>query len=194
VKITAYDHVGLRVTDRGRSMTFYEALGFRLDEEHSSASALEIVNESGVRMNLILNGEPTALPDNVLMDRPEKWPGYTHAAFIVERLSETLDWAAKKNITITEGPIDWGRRITCLLRDPDSNILELNELKPADGHQVDACTLVLGQKNYSSWSMRVWLLLKTLGVPFTEVTIPLYRTESREAFVRWADRQGSCPC
>jgi glutathione S-transferase len=193
VKITAYDHVGLRVTDRARSMAFYEALGFRLDEEHSSATALEIVNESGVRMNLILNGEPTALRENVLMDRPEKWPGYTHAAFIVERLSETLDWAAKKNITITEGPIDWGRRITCFLRDPDSNVLEFNELKPADGHQVDACTLVLGQKNYSSWSMRAWLLLKTLGVPFTEVTIPLYRTESREAVRALGGQTGLVP-
>jgi glutathione S-transferase len=194
VKITAYDHVGLRVTDRARSMAFYEALGFRLDEEHSSATALEIVNESGVRMNLILNGEPTALRDNVLMDRPEKWPGYTHTAFIVERLSETLDWAAKKNVTITEGPIDWGRRITCFLRDPDSNVLEFNELKPADsGHQVDACTLVLGQKNYSSWSMRAWLLLKTLDVPFTEVTIPLYRTESREAVRALGGQTGLVP-
>ena len=61
MKITAYDHVGLRVTDRARSMAFYQSLGFRLDEEHSSATALEIVNESGVRMNLILDGEPTAL-------------------------------------------------------------------------------------------------------------------------------------
>jgi hypothetical protein len=52
----------------GCGPAFYEALGFRLDEEHSSATALEIVNESGVRMNLILNGEPTALRDNVLMD------------------------------------------------------------------------------------------------------------------------------
>jgi hypothetical protein len=51
-------------------------------------------------MNLILNGEPTALRDNVLMDRPEEWPGHTHAAFIVERLSETLDWAVRKNVTI----------------------------------------------------------------------------------------------
>ena len=42
-------------------------------------------------------------------------------------------------------------------------------------------TLILGQKNYSSWSMRAWLLLKMLGVPFHEVTVPLYRPESRAA-------------
>ena len=72
MKITAYDHVGLRVTDRARSLTFYEQLGFRLDEEHSSQTALEIVNEAGVRLNLILNGQPTPQRDNVLMDRPQK--------------------------------------------------------------------------------------------------------------------------
>ena len=133
MKITAYDHVGLRVTDRARSLTFYEQLGFRLDEEHSSQTALEIVNEAGVRLNLILNGQPTPQRDNVLMDRPQKWPGYTHAAFIVHSLTGVLQWAAKERITITEGPVDWGRRITCFLRDPDANVLEFNELKPDGG-------------------------------------------------------------
>lgn len=132
VKITAYDHVGLRVTDAARSLAFYEALGFRLDEKHSNSTAAEIVNEAGVRLNLILNGEPTPEHDNVLMDRPRKWPGYTHAAFIVESLSELLEFAARANIPITEGPVDWGRRITCFFRDPDSNVLEFNELKRHD--------------------------------------------------------------
>ena len=34
-------------------------------------------------------------------------------------------------------------------------------------------TLVIGNRNYSSWSMRPWLLLKAFGVPFDEVLIPL---------------------
>jgi glutathione S-transferase len=42
-------------------------------------------------------------------------------------------------------------------------------------------TLILGQKNYSSWSMRAWLLLKSLRAPFDEITVPLYRPESRKA-------------
>ena len=121
------------MTDRARSLTFYEQLGFRLDEEHSSQTALEIVNEAGVRLNLILNGQPTPQRDNVLVDRPQKWPGYTHAAFIVDSLTGVLQWAATERITITEGPVDWGRRITCFLRDPDSNVLEFNELKPDGG-------------------------------------------------------------
>jgi len=193
LKIAAYDHVGLRVTDRTQSLAFYEALGFRLDENHSSETALEIVNDAGVRLNLILNGQPTPQRDNVLLDRPEKWPGYTHAAFIVERMSEILEWAAKMRVAITEGPVDWGRRVTCFLRDPDSNVLEFNELKAQGSHRSEICTLVLGQKNYSSWSMRAWLLLKTLQVPFDEVTIPLYRPESREAVRAMGGQTGLVP-
>ena len=34
-------------------------------------------------------------------------------------------------------------------------------------------TLVIGNKNYSSWSLRPWLLLTHFGVPFEEVRLPL---------------------
>ena len=129
MQITAYDHVGLRVTDRARALDFYAGLGFVRDEAHSTATADEIVNRAGVRLNLIPNGVPTPDHDNVLLDRPQKWPGYTHAAFVVERLADILAWAEAMGVPITEGPVDWGRRITCFLRDPDSNVLEFNELK-----------------------------------------------------------------
>jgi glutathione S-transferase len=35
-------------------------------------------------------------------------------------------------------------------------------------------TLVIGNKNYSSWSMRPWLALKASGIAFEERFIPLY--------------------
>lgn len=133
MKILAYDHVGLRVTDQARALSFYKMLGFHLDEVHSTQTAAEIVNTAAVRLNLVLNGEPTPKRDNVLMDWPQKWPGYTHAAFVVDSLSAILSWAADAKIPITEGPVDWGRRITCFLRDPDSNVLEFNELKRPGG-------------------------------------------------------------
>ncbi len=41
-------------------------------------------------------------------------------------------------------------------------------------------TLVIGNKNYSSWSLRPWLLLKHLKVPFDEVLVPLDTPETRE--------------
>jgi glutathione S-transferase len=37
-----------------------------------------------------------------------------------------------------------------------------------------ALTLVIGNKNYSSWSMRPWIALKAAGIAFEEVVIPLY--------------------
>ncbi len=43
----------------------------------------------------------------------------------------------------------------------------------------DLC-IYLGNKNYSSWSLRAWLLLKQTGAPFREVIIPLYQDNSRE--------------
>ena len=34
--------------------------------------------------------------------------------------------------------------------------------------------LVIGNKNYSSWSMRPWLALRANDIAFEEVFIPLY--------------------
>jgi glutathione S-transferase len=34
--------------------------------------------------------------------------------------------------------------------------------------------LVIGNKNYSSWSLRAWLYLRESGVPFEEIRIPLF--------------------
>jgi glutathione S-transferase len=39
--------------------------------------------------------------------------------------------------------------------------------------------LTIGNKNYSSWSMRPWLALKVAGIPFEETVIPIYRPESK---------------
>ena len=41
--------------------------------------------------------------------------------------------------------------------------------------------LVIGNKNYSSWSLRPWLLLKVNGIAFDEVRVPLYQQDSKVA-------------
>lgn len=38
--------------------------------------------------------------------------------------------------------------------------------------------LVIGNRNYSSWSLRPWLALRASGLPFEVVRIPLYREGS----------------
>lgn len=41
--------------------------------------------------------------------------------------------------------------------------------------------LVIGNKNYSSWSLRPWVLLETNGIAFDEVCVPLYQQGSKVA-------------
>ncbi|MGJ0395865.1 MAG: glutathione S-transferase family protein [Methylocystis sp.] len=43
--------------------------------------------------------------------------------------------------------------------------------------------LVIGNKRYSSWSMRPWILMREFHLPFEEVVIPLYREESKSALL-----------
>ncbi|HEY8039644.1 MAG TPA: glutathione S-transferase family protein [Polyangiaceae bacterium] len=45
---------------------------------------------------------------------------------------------------------------------------------------MGSITLAVGNKNYSSWSLRAWLALEHTGAPFTEVVIPLDRPDTRE--------------
>lgn len=46
--------------------------------------------------------------------------------------------------------------------------------------------LIIGNKNYSSWSLRPWLLLKQFDIPFEEIKIPLYRADSAQALARYS--------
>lgn len=43
--------------------------------------------------------------------------------------------------------------------------------------------LVIGNKRYSSWSMRPWILMKEFGIPFEEIVVPLYREDSKPALL-----------
>ena len=45
-------------------------------------------------------------------------------------------------------------------------------------------TIVLGSKNYSSWSLRAWLALEQTGAPFEEVVILLDRPETKAEIAR----------
>jgi glutathione S-transferase len=47
-------------------------------------------------------------------------------------------------------------------------------------------TLVIGNKNYSSWSMRPWLAMKVFGIPFEEILVPLYGAASRPALLSFS--------
>lgn len=47
-------------------------------------------------------------------------------------------------------------------------------------------TLVIGNKNYSSWSMRPWIAMKAAGIAFNEIVIPLYEPGSKEEILKYS--------
>lgn len=128
-RIVAFDHVGIRVTDRRRAIAFYTALGFAERAAFPAQEANEMVSSDGVRINLIFNGSRRPGAANVLLDEPIKLPGMTHPAFIVDDLAALQAWLAERHIVVTEGPVRIGpRRIALFIRDPDGNVLEFNQL------------------------------------------------------------------
>src|SRR3954466_16299868 len=53
-------------------------------------------------------------------------------------------------------------------------------------------TLPIPNKCYSSWSLRPWLLLRQLGIPFDEVLIPLDQPDTKAAILKHP-RAGKVP-
>lgn len=56
-----------------------------------------------------------------------------------------------------------------------------------------ALTLVIGNKNYSSWSMRPWMALKGTGISFDEIVIPLYTGDADKQRILDVTRSGKVP-
>src|SRR4029453_1156594 len=56
-----------------------------------------------------------------------------------------------------------------------------------------ALKLVIGNKNYSSWSMRPWLALRANNIPFDEVFIPLYTGEADKKRILSFTHSGKVP-
>jgi glutathione S-transferase len=53
--------------------------------------------------------------------------------------------------------------------------------------------LVIGNKNYSSWSMRPWLALRAGGIPFEETFIPLYTGAADKQKILDVSKAGKVP-
>ncbi|MDA5192964.1 glutathione S-transferase family protein [Govanella unica] len=51
---------------------------------------------------------------------------------------------------------------------------------------MSAYELVIGDKSFSSWSLRPWLLLKVAGVPFIERNVRLRQPDSREQILTYS--------
>lgn len=51
---------------------------------------------------------------------------------------------------------------------------------------MSGLTLVGGNRNYSSWSLRPWILLRHLGLEFADVRLPLDTPEFHAQIERWS--------
>lgn len=129
--ILAYDHVGIRVSDLHKALNFYQLLGFVIDPEENlpEHKATGLINQYGLHINLIEGAQPAkANQFNILMDSQKKLPGLTHIALVVNNLQKTMQFLSNHGIKITEGPLLFNRRKICFIRDPDGNVIELDQL------------------------------------------------------------------
>ena len=53
--------------------------------------------------------------------------------------------------------------------------------------------LVIGNRNYSSWSMRPWVCLRAANIPFEEIFIPLYTGDADKQRILDVSPAGKVP-
>lgn len=127
-EISGINHIGIRVTHLDQARKFYEQLGFEFIAGPIGPEPVAImVHPSGVNINFILNAD-SGIANNILMDIPEKHPGYTHFALDVTDIASIEDTLTNLGIKITEGPItlpDGGRML--FIRDQDYNVIEFHQ-------------------------------------------------------------------
>ncbi|MFT5757510.1 MAG: lactoylglutathione lyase [Alteromonadaceae bacterium] len=127
-EITGVNHLGLRVQDLEQSRAFYEKLGFVFIVGPIGPEPVAImIHPSGVNINFILNST-SGITHNILMDIPEKHPGYTHVALTVSSIKSVEDFLNNEKIAISEGPITLPNGAVMLfVRDPDKNVIEFHQ-------------------------------------------------------------------
>jgi lactoylglutathione lyase len=143
IEIETVDHLGIRVADKARALAFYEQLGFKLIHESSFDAVAILKNAAGVELNLIINGVDKTQGKNILMDVPEKHPGYTHIAYRVADIRATIAALKTSRIAITQGPVSFGDdgHVSVFVRDPDRNVIELRaRLDPATAQTIEGLT------------------------------------------------------
>ncbi len=127
--IIGIDHIGIRVAELSTARKFYENLGFIFIGGPTGPEPVAIMKHPcGMVINFILNAVNSP-EKNILMDMPERHAGYTHVALRVTDLMTVKAQLDKLNITITEGPVDFGESYgsSLFIRDQDRNVIEFHQ-------------------------------------------------------------------
>lgn len=127
VPIAGLAHLGIRVHDLERSLSFYRLLGFEKTLGPIGPEPVAILmHPSGLELNLVLNA-PEASTPNVLMDVPVKSPGVTHIALecpditAAAKVIEAAGFTVRDRVTFPTGAQG------LFVRDPDGVVIELNQ-------------------------------------------------------------------
>lgn len=127
-EIIGVNHIGIRVTDLETARKFYQKLGFKFLVGPIGPEPVAVMEHpSGININLILNAD-SRITNNILMDIPERHPGYTHIALNVSDIEAVEVLIKNLGIPITEGPItlpDGG--VMFFIRDQDKNVIEFHQ-------------------------------------------------------------------
>ena len=124
--IEKVDHVGIRVSDKKKSIAFYEGLGFETlsDTGFEHGQPVIMQHPSGVVLNL-LGPSNTPNDKNILMDVDERYPGLTHVSFKVASMDAAKRFLSESNIPLT-GEFSFKGMHAVFIRDPDRNVIELD--------------------------------------------------------------------
>jgi len=128
-QITRVNHLGIRVTNLASARAFYEKLGFKFIVGPSGPEPVAIMEHpSGVNINLILNADGP-VNENILMDVPVKYAGYTHVALEVDDTPSVVSQLNELGIEISEGPVEFPTGFSTFIRDQDRNVIEFHQPK-----------------------------------------------------------------
>ncbi|MDH5479288.1 MAG: VOC family protein [Nitrosomonas sp.] len=127
-QIKGINHIGLRVRSLEEARSFYEKLGFEFIIGPIGPEPVAVMEHpSGVNINFILNANSSENA-NVLMDVPQKHPGYTHVALDVDDINSVQRHLLELGIEITEGPIELPNGgVMLFIRDQDRNVIEFHQ-------------------------------------------------------------------
>jgi len=127
-EISGINHIGIRVTSLEEARRFYRQFGFEFLEGPIGPEPVAIMEHpSGVNINFILNAN-SGVDNNVLMDLPERHPGYTHVALDVTDIEAVQAKIESLGIEITEGPVTLPNGgVMLFIRDQDRNVIEFNQ-------------------------------------------------------------------
>jgi catechol 2,3-dioxygenase-like lactoylglutathione lyase family enzyme len=130
--IKSVNHVGIRVRDKSRSMSFYENLGFQLIQDVGFDKGHPVImkHPGGVVVNL-LGPANTIDGSNILMDVDEKYPGYTHIALTVSSLDDAREFMKTNGVEIS-GSFSFQNMSAIFVRDPDRNVIEFDAYGDVD--------------------------------------------------------------